>query len=156
MDALVEQLYQEALSTMQNTAVDWQRIIYEFEKIYTSERSQDILTCIANLQNAMDLYDCVDTDTYRAILEVIDPSDLKLVRDTFFGSYQELGAHRDEIIVYPHGSLEAVIENDFREMRILADVPPMVRPFIDYEAIANELRRNGRYVEGHRVYEYDP
>ena len=154
MDKQVEKIYEEALASMTDVGVDWQKILEQFQAISTPENVVDVLTCIQALENEMVLRDQVDKKTFDAILEVIDPADLRLVRQTFFASYKEMGDKLDHLIVYPFGSLEEMIKKEFLELKILADVPMMVRPYIDYGAVAAQWRSSGQYIEGHKVYEY--
>ena len=155
MDKEVERVYEEAQGAMENIGIDWEKVLSEFQALSTPERMADILSCIQALENEMVLRDQVDIGTYKAILEVVDPVDLHLVRQAFFGSYKEMGEKLDHLRVFPYGSLEDVIREEFQDMKILADVPVTVRPYIDYEALAEQWRRCGQYVEGHKVYEYE-
>ena len=152
MNVQVEQVYRKALADMDGV-LDWTKVLWEFQQIYTSETEADIMACIIALENEMELRDCMDADTCAAILEVIDPVDVRRVRDAFFTSYKELAAHLDQMTDFPFGSMEAFVRDVFSG--IISDVPLKIRQYIDYDAMVLAFLQTGQYVIGRKIYYYE-
>lgn len=83
-------------------------------------------------------------------------SEIKEIMGAFFGSFDELVEHKDDIICYPNfNDMEDVARYFIEETGALGEVPSSLRDYIDYEAYGRNLEISGTFlVTSHGVFEY--
>lgn len=95
-----------------------------------------------------------------ALLEEIDGAPLgeavREVQQAFFSSFEELIAHKDDIICYPDcNDMTDVAYYWIEETGMLGEVPSNLRNYIDYEAFGHDLEIEGNFIcTSHGVFEY--
>lgn len=82
--------------------------------------------------------------------------EMREIQNTFFGSFEEMVEHKDDIICYPDcDDMEDVARCLLEESSTLGEVPSHLQNYIDYEAYGRDLKLEGNFlVTSHGVFEY--
>ena len=83
-------------------------------------------------------------------------SEMKEIQQAFFGSFEEMAEHADDIICYSDCDDMADVARYFiEETGALGEVPASLQNYIDYEAYGRDLELDGNFlVTAHGVFEY--
>ncbi|GAY76756.1 MULTISPECIES: antirestriction protein ArdA [Bacillales] len=82
--------------------------------------------------------------------------EMREIQNAFFGSFEEMVEHKDDIICYPDcDDMENVARYLLEESGTLGEVPSHLQNYIDYEAYGRDLELEGNFlVTSHGVFEY--
>lgn len=82
--------------------------------------------------------------------------EIKAIQQAFFGSFEELVEHVDDIICYPDcNDMADVARYLIEETGTLSEIPDFLRRYIDYESYGRDLEISGFYlVTSNGVFEY--
>lgn len=81
--------------------------------------------------------------------------DLTEIQREFFGSFEELYDHKDDIYCYPDCQDMTDLAYYFiDECQALGELPTNLQRYIDYEAYARDLEMEGFLVGSHGIYQF--
>lgn len=82
--------------------------------------------------------------------------EMREIQKAFFGSFEEMVEHKDDIICYPDcDNMADVARYLLEETGSLGEVPSHLQSYIDYEAYGRDLELEGNFlVTPHGVFEY--
>ncbi|WP_139692301.1 antirestriction protein ArdA [Sporolactobacillus terrae] len=82
--------------------------------------------------------------------------EMREIQNAFFGSFEEMVEHKDDIICYPDcDDMENVARYLLEESGTLGEVTSHLQNYIDYEAYGRDLELEGNFlVTSHGVFEY--
>lgn len=82
--------------------------------------------------------------------------EMREIQHYFFGSFEEMVEHKDDIICYPDcDDMADVARYLLEESGTLGEVPAHLQSYIDYEAYGRDLELEGNFlVTSHGVFEY--